>query len=160
GIWLIGTDGRGTPTGLPGARAPLFSPRGDALLFERAGGIGCHPLDAPAPDWCRETLLKLPGANTGVAFSPDGARLAFTSDRGDHAFVGVLELASGEVRWMAPDFNRDSHPAWSPEGRELAFLRLAGARNDEKFDLTAKRPFEVWVADAATGEGRRLSRSG
>lgn len=159
-LWLLATNGSGTPVSLPGARSPLFSPRGDLLLFDRAGTIGCHPIAAPAPAGCVETVLKLPGANKAVAFSPDGGRLLFTSDRGDRAYVGVLDLGTREVRWMAPDFNRDSNPVWSPDGRRVAFVRAAGRRHDEKFDLTAAGRFEIWRADAASGDASRLFRSG
>ncbi|MBO9661415.1 prolyl oligopeptidase family serine peptidase [Dokdonella sp.] len=159
-LWVIATDGSGKPTSLPGARAPLFAPQGDALLFNRAGVVGCHALTDPAPAWCRETLLKLQGANAAVAFSPDGTRLLFVSDRGDRAYVGVLDLGTREVRWMAPDFNRDSAPVWSPDGKRIAFLRSAGLRNDDKFDLIAANRFEIRRADAASGRAERLFESG
>ncbi|WP_242108363.1 prolyl oligopeptidase family serine peptidase [Luteimonas aquatica] len=158
-VWLLATDGGAAARSFAG-RDPLFSPDGAALVLGGAAGIECHAVAAAGPGWCAETLLKLPGNNSAVAFSPDGTRLLFTSDRGDHAYVGVLDLAAREVRWLAPDFNRDGSPAWSPDGKRVAFLRGAGARNDEKFDVTAASAFEVWTADAATGEGARLFRSG
>lgn len=159
-LWLVATDGSGKPTSLPGARGPLFSPSGDALVFSRAGAVGCHPIADPAPKSCTETLLKLPGGNSAVAFSPDGKRLLFGSDRADRAYVGALDLDTRDVRWMAPDFNRDASPVWSPDGKEVAFLRSAGLRNDDKFDLTAADRFEIWRADAASGAARRVFQSG
>ena len=161
-VWLVATDGASAPRRVDAGGAPLFSPQGDALLVQGANGIGCHAVvaAAQAPQWCREAMLKLPGRNAAAAFSPDGTRLAFVSDRDDHAFVGVLDLGTREVRWMAPDFDRDGSPAWSPDGEQVAFVRSPGLRSDDKFDITAANAFEVWSADAATGVGRRLFRAG
>lgn len=159
-VWVVATDGAGEPKRVARGRSLLFSPRGDALVVQ-GGGIACHavPGGGNAPAWCRESMLTLKGSHRAVAFSPDGNRLAFVSTRGDHAFVGVLDLASRAVRWMAPDFARDSAPAWSADGRRIAFLRVAGDRPGDTANLTTTRAFEVWIADAATGQARRLHRT-
>jgi dipeptidyl aminopeptidase/acylaminoacyl peptidase len=160
-VWLAATDGASPPRKVGAGGAPIFSPDGAVLLTQGAAGPACAVVvaDAKAPGWCRDAMLKLPGRNTAAAFSPDGTRLLFTSDRGDHGFVGVLDLAARSVRWMAPDFSRDGAPAWSPDGRRVAFVRSPGLRNDQAFRLDAVDAFEVWSADAATGEGRSLFRS-
>ena len=160
-VWLVPTDAAAAPRRVAAGSAAVFSPRGDALAVQAAGALQCHGVEAARkPDWCAETLLKLRGANSAAAFSPDGRALAFVSNRGDHAFVGVLDLAARRVRWMAPDFSRDTSPAWSPDGKRIAFVRQHGLRHGELFDLTGAHAFEVWDADAATGVGRRLFRSG
>lgn len=160
-VWVVASDGSGAPQRIAAGGAPLFAPAGAALLVQGKGAIACHALpDVQAPAWCVEGLLKLRGANSAAAFSPDGTSLAFVSNRGGHAFVGVLDLARRSVRWMAPDFDRDSVPVWSPDGQHIAFLRLPGLRSGELFDLTAAQAFEIRIADVATGQGRRVYRSG
>ena len=160
-VWVVATDGAGKPRQVAAGGAPLFSPDGRQLVLQGAKGPACHAVEegAKPPDWCQEALLSLAGANSAVAFSPDGGRLLFTSERGDHAFVGVLDLVRRETTWIAPDFARDGHPAWSPDGRRIAFVRSPGLRTGDKFRLDAAHPFEVWVADAASGEARRLFAS-
>lgn len=59
----------------------------------------------------------------GPQLSPDGSRLAFSSFFQIHIF----DLATGEIRSLTPDGpaqtgGRAFHPAWSPDGRELAYV--------------------------------------
>lgn len=159
-VWLVPTDGSSPPQRIAPGRGAIFAPGGDALIVQ-GRGVGCVARPgATAPAWCVDPLLKNRGANTAVAFSPDGTRLLFVSHRGDRAFVGVLDLAARSVHWMSPDFSIDTAPVWSPDGRRVAFLRQRALRPGEAFDLTAACPFEIWVADVDSGEGHRVFRSG
>ncbi|HEX9189897.1 MAG TPA: prolyl oligopeptidase family serine peptidase, partial [Vicinamibacteria bacterium] len=95
-----------------------------------------------------------------LRFSPDGALLAFVSDRGDHAFVGIYDLAARSIRWMDPGVDRDGEPAFSPDGRSVAFLRRPAQKS--RFVFGAEREGEPWsirVAEAASGEGREVFRA-
>jgi dipeptidyl aminopeptidase/acylaminoacyl peptidase len=64
------------------------------------------------------------------------------------------------VRYLAPSADRDLLPRWSPDGRHIAFVRLPGKQ--EKLPLIPIRatPWAIWVADAATGEGKEIWHSG
>ena len=64
----------------------------------------------------------------GLAFSPDGASLAFVAtDRA--AGAAVLDVARGSaVRAVATVKGTASTPRWSPDGRTLALLATPGAR--------------------------------
>ena len=124
-------------------------PTGEAPSAEPAGGRAAK---APKP---RE-LFQVRGGLGGLRWSPDGRRIAFASDRDDHGFIGVYDLEADRITWLAPSVDRDGFPAWSPDSRRVAFLRVPGRRTGEKFDLTSATRFTVWVADAATGEGREL----
>jgi dipeptidyl aminopeptidase/acylaminoacyl peptidase len=72
--------------------------------------------------------------------------------------VGVFDLAAKTIKWMAPSINKDREVAWSPDGKRIAFLRHPsddGPRN-AFFSNREGHPWEIWVADAASGEGRRV----
>jgi dipeptidyl aminopeptidase/acylaminoacyl peptidase len=62
--------------------------------------------------------------DTGPAWSPDGTKIAFASDRGKKSQIFVLDLARGGE--ASPITNDDEHaasePAWSPDGKTIAYL--------------------------------------
>jgi dipeptidyl aminopeptidase/acylaminoacyl peptidase len=107
-----------------------------------------------------ERLFAARGGVGSLRFSPDGSRLAFVSDRGDHAFVGVYDLASRSLRWMDPGVDRDGEPAFSPDGKSVAFLRLPATKSVVLFGAVREaEPWSVRVAEAATGRGREVFRA-
>lgn len=159
-IWVASTaDGVARKLGT--GDSPVLSPDGRVVLTLRSETVHCQAVmsGAPAPPWCTSPLLKLRGQNGEPAFSPDGSRIAFVSDRGDHSFVGVFDTATRSVTWLAPDANRDDLPVWSPDGTRVAFIRIAGQRFGELLDMTGAWPFEIWVVDAKTGVGHSEFRS-
>jgi dipeptidyl aminopeptidase/acylaminoacyl peptidase len=159
-IWVASTTG-GAPRKLGTGDAPVLSPDGRLVLSVREHAVHCQPIDAqtPAPAWCTSPLLKLRGQNASLRFSPDGARIAFVSDRKDHSFIGVFDVATRAITWLAPSADRDSLPTWSPDGTRVAFIRIAGAKWGELLDITGAWPFEIWVADARSGAGKQIFRS-
>jgi len=63
----------------------------------------------------------------GIAFSPDGSRVAFTvSDpvkgTARPRAIWLYELASGQSRPLTFSGKSDSSPQWSPDGASIAFL--------------------------------------
>lgn len=65
----------------------------------------------------------------GVAVSPDGARVAWVQDvshGGSAIYVSELNSPSAKLRRITAECNRtacsEHSPAWSPDGRQLAFL--------------------------------------
>jgi dipeptidyl aminopeptidase/acylaminoacyl peptidase len=79
------------------------------------------------------------------------------SNRGDHAFVGVYANDSTPIQWIAPGYARDGSPRWSPHGTRIAFVRSPGSGGAPDSILARRhRPWEIWIADAATGRAQRL----
>ena len=77
-----------------------------------------------------EALTSGPGHDGSPAWSPDGTRIAFSSDRGPDpdrnpdSNVFVVEAKPGaEVRQLTTSATPDAtDPAWSPDGQSIAFL--------------------------------------
>src|SRR4029434_2794864 len=93
-------------------------------------------------------------------WSPDGKRIAFRSNRKDHSFVAVLELATKEITYLAPTTDRDAGPVWSPDSKQVAFIRQPGVEFKRPLIPEFPRPWALWIADAQTGKGRELFHSG
>ena len=55
-------------------------------------------------------------------------RLAFVSDRGDHAFIGVFSAKDRPILYLAPSTGRDGSPRWSPDGTPDRLHAPAGRR--------------------------------
>lgn len=79
-----------------------------------------------------KSLIDGPGADRQAAYSPDGRRIAFVSDRGG---AEQIYVARSDGRNPAPvtSFNAGeypSNPSWSPDGARIAFSRQAGGNTD------------------------------
>ena len=68
------------------------------------------------------------GSESDPALSPDAATVAFSWDgpRGGNSGIYLLPLEGGTPRRLATSPDPDSNPAWSPDGKRLAFLRGEG----------------------------------
>ncbi|MEB2775152.1 prolyl oligopeptidase family serine peptidase [Algoriphagus sp. D3-2-R+10] len=102
-------------------------------------------------------LFEVKGSVNYAKYSPDGTKLAFVSNRGSHSLVGIYQDNETPIQWMSPSFHRDVLPQWSPDGEKLAFIRLQGGKG-ATFDLLEPRhtPWEIWIADASSGETKEL----
>lgn len=153
GIWAVPFAG-GTPQSLGDGDAPVISPTGDVVAFEKDGQVWTVPIDGSVP---ASRTIATGKESTDVVYSPDGTRIAFVSDRDDHALVGIYTDAASPVTWVAPSTSRDSMPRWSPDGSHLVFVRRPGAGGPAAPALEAQpSPWSLWTADAATGQGHLL----
>ena len=171
-IWQVSTRGDKPPTLLAEeGLGVVMAPDGTSVLYGLRGQVYIASLrpqteageageadSTPGPSKARR-LFSARGRNGQVSFSPDAKRVVFVSGRGDHAFIGVYDLDTKQLRWMAPDVDRDYAPVWSPDGRSVAFFRRPGGKRGEVRNLTANWPFAVWIADVDSGRARQVWRS-
>lgn len=87
------------------------------------------------------------GLDLYPTFSPDGAQIAYSSDRGQGFEIFVRQLAAGGREIQITSDGKDNHqPAWSPSGREIAFA-------------SREHP-GIWLVPALGGAPRRLTDFG
>ncbi len=66
-------------------------------------------------------LTDIPTNDSDAAWSPDGRRIAFTSDRDGNAEIYVMNAdGSGQTR-LTDNSAWDDAPQWSPDGKRIAF---------------------------------------
>jgi dipeptidyl aminopeptidase/acylaminoacyl peptidase len=64
------------------------------------------------------------------AWSTDGGRIAFSSDREGRYRIGLYDTRSREIIWIAPEDREQTHPHWAPDGNSLVYLRDDGPENE------------------------------
>ena len=119
-----------------------------------------HVWTAPLGEGKPERLFFDRGKNGDLRWSPDGSRLAFVSDRGDHSFIGIFTSKNAPLVYLAPSTDKDISPRWSPDGTHVAFVRQAGEGGPPDPILTqAPHRWSIWVASADGGAGRAAWQS-
>ena len=133
------------------------SPDGKTVVWPGKKHLWMAPIDGKKK---AEQLEELLGESDTPRWSPDGKRIAFRSNRKDHSFIVVLELATKKITYLAPTTNRDAAPVWSPDSKQVVFIRQHGLESKRPLIPEFPRPWSLWIADAQSGEGRELFHSG
>jgi len=151
-VFAIAVSG-GAPKKLGDGHAPAVSPKGDLVAYLSHDQIWAAHLDGTGKS---ELLVAEKGRSGSLRWSPDGSHLAFVSQRGDHSFVGVYDVAAKSVLWLAPSVDHDADPEWSPDGARIAFVRVPTGGPGFFLQGRTGAPWSIWVADVATGAGTKL----
>lgn len=145
-VWAASVDGAAPHVIGPGHGAQV-SPRGDMVAYVLGAQIWVAPLAGGPPT----QLVHDRGRSDAPVWSPDGARLAFASSRGDHGFIGIYEFATKAITWLGPSVDRDMAAEWSTDSRTIAFVRIPAGRRRPFADGPTAQPWSIWTADASTG---------
>src|SRR4051812_31038897 len=167
-VWIVSADGKSEPRLLgdmgcafEGCEDIELSPDGKHAVWATKKQLWMADVPEPGKDpVAAKQLFSAAGDNAGPQWAPDSTRVAFVSDRGDHALIAVYTLGAGEVRWIAPSFDNDALPRWSPDGSKLAFVRRGGTQRGLPLIPERPEPWAIFVADAATGQAREVWHSG
>ena len=114
---LLAADG-GAPLAIGQGHAPSFSPDGRRLAFTRRGEIWLWTRGGEA-----RRIALVEGSVERLTWSPDGTRLLFSEDRDDHSLVALLDADGGRLRYLDPGLDQSVEPIFSPDGRQIAFIR-------------------------------------
>ncbi|MGH8191054.1 MAG: S9 family peptidase [Rhodanobacteraceae bacterium] len=158
-LWAVDLRA-GTARALTDGDAPAIS-ADDRLAYIKQGQVWTAPLNTHAKAQPHRLFFDH-GQDGDLHWSPDGQRLAFVSDRGDHAFIGVFTNDSTPLLYLAPSTHIDGMPRWSPDGFHIAFIRqpgVGGPQHPFLYFSQAPEPWSIVVADARTGDGHVVWKS-
>ena len=122
------------------------SPDGRLIAFDLLGDIYTLPVAGGMPTRIAEGLAF----EHQPRFSPDGQRIAFTSDRGGGDNIWVMNVDGSDKRQVTKeDFRLMNQPTWSPDGRFIV----------AKKHFTTGRSLgtgELWMYHVSGGGGVQL----
>jgi hypothetical protein len=110
----------------------------------RPGSLDLFVMDADGGR--KQRLVGGAGDDIDPDWSPDGERVAFSSNRGGHRDVWVVPAAGGEPELLLDVRGEARAPVWSPDGRRLAYSGIVGGNAD------------IWVVTVGGSEPRRVTR--
>jgi dipeptidyl aminopeptidase/acylaminoacyl peptidase len=158
-IWLAAPGEK--PRKIADGHSPAISPKGDRIAFLKAGQIWLAMLsgsDKPTPLYHARTGVT----STEAEWSPDGSKVAFVSDRGNHSFIAVYDFTAKALSYLDPTVDRDRDPVWSPDGKQIAFIRNpaggegGGGGRGGRGDTGGGDAWSIRVATVADGVGRQI----
>ena len=110
-----------------GVQRAVLSPDGKQIAFTALGGLWTMSIGGTP----RRLTDDGPYAVIDPAWSPDGARIAFATDRLGSLDIWTLELASGHLTRITEAAGAEIRPSWSPDGSKLAYVNAFGAYQEE-----------------------------
>lgn len=153
GIYRMDSDGQNVMPlveGLDVIPSPLlWSPTGEWLAFGvgREGNPDVYIVDAAG-----ETIINLsddPGEDLLGSWSPDGGQFLFASTRdGGNLALYLVSVPDGAPVQITSSASNSGRPAWSPEGRYIAYMTSRDGN------------LELYRIDTRTGEETRLTDNG
>jgi dipeptidyl aminopeptidase/acylaminoacyl peptidase len=152
-VWLVSLGGA-TPQRLGEGHSPAVSPKGTSVAFIYKDQVWLAKVD---PIGNAAQLIHGEGKAKSLRWSPDGTRLAFVSDRENHSLIGVYDFGQNNLHYIDPSVDLDSNPVWSPDGKQIAFIRIPASEHERIFGPERTgQPWSIRVADVATGVGREV----
>lgn len=141
---------------------PVFSPDGKYIAFIRGKyGEPGDLLIIPTIGGAERRIARLFSGNYSISFSPDGQNIAVIdsekSTAGEQFAVYLINIQTGERRRVTTpaEFIGETTPRFSPDGKSLAFIRIA---KDANPNTLGKQ--DLFVVPVKGGEPRQITFDG
>ena len=134
--------------------APVISPDSKTVAFIKGGQVWAAPINGTE---VAKNLFITRGTVGSLEYSAGDSLLLFVADRTDHSIIGIYTGPNTPIRWIAPSFYFDDAPHWSPDGKNVVFVRRPGAGGSPDSLLTRKHiSWSIYTADVVTGKATLL----
>lgn len=129
---------------------PCWSPNGEYMAYINV--LCSNPCDRMIQEiWvtdqfgknARQLILTNSACET-PAWSPDGRRLALSSDLGGNFDIYIYDIVNRTIKPITTDPHSDTSPAWSPDGSKLAFVSTRSGQS------------EIWIKDLVSDNLKRF----
>jgi tricorn protease len=154
---------------IPYFTEPAISPDRSEIAFVSGGDIWT----VPAAGGAARLLVSNPANESRPLYSPDGRRVAFTSNRTGNGDIYVLALDTGDLKRLTFDDGPDQLDAWSPDGRWIYFSStsrdIAGMNDIFRVSTDGGTPMQVsadryaneyWAAPSPDGSALAFTARG
>ena len=120
----------------------MLSPDGTKVAFAAVGDIWVMPVGGAAENITKDRFL-----DTDPAWSPDGTKLVYSSDKGGNLLqLWIRDMATGQERQLTTLTTQPQGATWSNDGTKIAFFDVDGMW----------RRAQVSVVDVASGQVTRI----
>jgi Tol biopolymer transport system component/DNA-binding winged helix-turn-helix (wHTH) protein len=130
------------------AEQPTVSSRGDKFSYRSPSDIAnIRRKDLLHPESAAVELIRSSRAQYDAQYSPDGKRIAFTSERSGVQGVWIGNEDGSDLVQISNPHDPSGSPQWSPDGKRITF------------DSRPRDRWEIYVADIAEGIPKKLVTS-
>ena len=111
-----------TPKPVVGIGSPVLSPDGRHIAFRALNDLWTLTIGEEPKPLLRDRFFK-----SDPAWSPDGGRLAYSSDCAGKLDIWIRDMRTGTDRQLTRFASAAVSGTWSPDGSSIAFLDQTGA---------------------------------
>ncbi|MBL7555534.1 MAG: PD40 domain-containing protein [Bdellovibrionaceae bacterium] len=132
-----------------------FTPNGSSILLTISQGVTPNIFKINLDGEIQGKITNGPGnaLNVEPAVSPDGRKVAFSSDRSGKPMIYVMDIDGSNVTRITFGGVFNSAPAWSPDGKRIAFAgQDAGNFDIFVMDSSGQNITRVTSAKKANGK--------
>ena len=145
-LYLLSGCAAPAPTPFP------ITPKGNGKLAYTQGlDDGTIQIFTSDPEGGPATQLTSTGVNVDPAFSPDGTRIAFASNRAGNLEIYVMNADGNQPVRLTNAPRADRAPSWSPDGTKIVF--------ESRRDTGPMAGFQLYVMNADGSGQTRLTNN-